>query len=124
MTVDQNKQLILRLFGEVFNRQAIAVIDELYAPNVVDHSAFPGQAPGTEGIKFAIKGFFEIFGDLEVTVEDVVAEDDKVVTRENWRGAHRPSGKTASGSVIHIFRIREGKITDEWSQGWDWLEKL
>ncbi|MHC1755206.1 MAG: ester cyclase [Methanosarcina sp.] len=124
MTLDQNKQLILRLFREVFNQQALSVIDELYASNMVDHSAFPGQAPGTEGIKFAIKGFFETIKDLEITVEDIIAEDDKVVTRETWRGIHGPSGKTAAGSIIHIFRIREGKITDEWSRGWDWFEKL
>lgn len=124
MTIEQNKQLVLRLFEEVFNQQALSVIDELYAPNVVDHSAFPDQVPGREGIKSAIKGFFETIDDLEVTVEDIIAEDDRVVTRETWRGTHVPSGKTAAGTVIHIFRIREGKITDEWSRGWDWLEKL
>jgi ketosteroid isomerase-like protein len=90
MTIEQNKQLVQRLFNEVFNQRALAVIDEIYTPNMVDHSAFPGQAPGTEGIKSAINGFFEIITDLEVTVEDAVAEDDKVVTRETWRGTHRP----------------------------------
>ena len=124
MTFDENKELILRLFREVFNQHAISAIDELYAPDVVDHSAFPGQAPGTEGIKFAIKGFFEIFSDLNVTVEDVIAQGDKLATRETWRGTQGPSGKAAVGSVMHIFRIRKGKITDEWSRGWDWLEKL
>ena len=124
MATDQNKQLILRLFGEVFNRQSLSVINELYDPNVVDHSAFPDQAPGVEGIKSAIKGFFEIFDNLKIIVEDIIAEDNKVVTREAWRGTHKPSGKIAEGSVIHIFCIREGKITDEWSRGWDWLEKF
>jgi ketosteroid isomerase-like protein len=124
MTIDLNKRLILRLFREVFNQRAASVIDELYAPNVVDHSAFPDQAPGSEGIKFAINGFFEAFDDLAVTVEDIIAENDKVVTRETWSVTHRPSGKTSIGTVIHVFRIREGKITDEWSRGWDWLEEL
>jgi ketosteroid isomerase-like protein len=124
MTIDQNKQLILRLFREVFNQQDLSVIDELYAPDVVDHSAFPDQVPGKEGIKSAIKGFFETIDDLEVTVEDIIAEDDRIVTRETWKGTHKPSGKTVTGSVIHIFRTHEGKITGEWSRGWDWLEKL
>lgn len=124
MTIEQNKQLILRLFEEVFNQQSLSVIDELYAPNVVDHSAFPDQAPGVEGIKSAIKGFFEIFDELEIAVKDVIAEGDKVVTREAWRATQKSSGKTAEGSVIHIFRIHKGKITDEWSRGWDWIEKL
>jgi predicted ester cyclase len=124
MTIDQNKQGTLRLFGEVFNQQSLSVIDKLYDPNLVDHSAFPDQAPGVKGIKSAIKGFFEIFGNLKIAVEDVTAEDDKVVTREVWRGTHKPSGKDAKGTTIHIFRIREGKIADEWSRGWDWLENL
>ena len=124
VTVDQNKQLILRLFGEVFNQQNLSAVDDLYAPKVVDHSAFSDQAPGREGIKSAIRGFFEIFDDLVVTVEDVVAENDKVVTRETWHAIHRPSGKSVGGSVVHIFQIRDARITDEWSRGWDWLEEL
>jgi ketosteroid isomerase-like protein len=124
MTINQDKQVILRLFDEVFNQQSLSVIDKLYDSNVVDHSAFPDQAPGVAGIKSAIRGFFEIFGDLKITVEDVIAESDKVVTREVWRGTHKPSGKAAEGTIIHIFRLREGKIADEWSRGWGWLEKL
>ncbi len=124
MTINENKQVVLRLFGEVFNQQSLSVIDELYDSSVVDHSAFPDQVPGIEGIKSAIKGFFGIFDNLKITVEDVIAEDDKVVTREIWRGTHKLSGKAAEGTVIHIFRIRDGKIADEWSRGWDWLEKL
>jgi hypothetical protein len=73
MTIDQNKQLILRLFREVFNQQTLSVIDELYASDIVDHSAFPGQVPGKEGIKLAIKGFIETIDGLEVTVEDIIA---------------------------------------------------
>ena len=121
MTVDRNKQRVLRLFREVFNQQALSVIDELYDPNVVDHGAFPDQAPGIEGIRSAIRGFFDILDGLRITVEDVVAEGDRVVTREAWRGTHKVSGDAVEGSVIHIFRVHEGRITDEWSQGWDWL---
>jgi ketosteroid isomerase-like protein len=124
MILERNKQLVQRLFKEVFNQRTLSVIDEIYAPDMVDHSAFPGQAPGTEGIKTAISGFFEIFSDFEVTVEDVVAEADRVVTRETWRGTHRPSDKSAAGTIIHIFRVRDGRITDEWSRGWDWLDAL
>lgn len=124
ISTDQNKKLILRFFDEVFNRQSLSAIGERYAADVVDHTAFPDQAPGVEGIRAAIEGFFDFFDDLNITVEEVIAEGDKVVTRETWRGVHKPSGKMAEGSVIHIFRIRNGKITDEWSKGWDWLEDL
>lgn len=122
--LENNKQLILRVFQEVLNERNPSVIDELCAPNMVDHSAFPDQAPGTEGIKNAVGDLLETFPDLKVTVEDLIAEGDKVVSRETWRGTHGPTGKAATGSIIHIFRISEGTITDEWSLGWDWLEKL
>ena len=122
MTINQNRQLVLRLFEEAFDRHSISVIDELYDPDVVDHSAFPEQAPGVVGIKSAINGFFELFDDLNITVEDIIAEEYKVATRETWRAIHKPSGKDVSGTIIHIFYIRDGRITDEWSRGWDWLE--
>lgn len=124
MPINRNKPIVSRLFDEVFNQRTLSVIDELYAPNVVDHSAFADQPPGIEGIISAIEGFLEIFDDLNITVEEIIAEGDKVVTREVWRGIHKPSGKAAEGTVIHIFRINEGKITDEWSRGWDWLDEL
>lgn len=121
---EKNKQLILELFQKVINEKNPSFIDDLYIPDVVDHSAFPGQALGTEGIKNAVQDFLETFTDLEATVEDVIAEDDKVVTRETWKGILKPSGKSVEGSVIHIFRIRDGKITDEWSRGWSWLKNI
>jgi ketosteroid isomerase-like protein len=124
MTANQNKQVVLRLFDEVFNQREFSVIDELYQPNVTDHSAFPDQPPGIDGIRSAIKGFFELFDNIQISVEDVVTEGDKVVTREVWKATHKTSGKVAEGTIIHIFRVREGKIVDEWSRGWDWVEDL
>jgi len=122
--VEQNTQLVMRLFDEVFGNRDVSVIDELYAVDVVDHSAFPDQAPGVEGIRSAISGFFEAFGKLEITVEDVIADGDKVVTRETWTVTDKASEKSASGTIIHIFRVVDHRITDEWSQGWGWLEQL
>jgi ketosteroid isomerase-like protein len=124
ITADQNKQLVLRLFNEVLNQKSLHVIDEIYTQNMTDHSAFPDQVPGVDGIKSAINGFFESFDNIKITVEDVIVEEDKVVTREFWRVTHKASGKVAEGTVIHIFRVHDNRITDEWSRGWDWLEAL
>ena len=49
LTMNQNKKVVLRLFDEVFNQQSFSVIDEIYNQDVVDHCAFPDQAPGIEG---------------------------------------------------------------------------
>ena len=72
----------------------------------MDHSAWPGQAAGSAGTKQA------------------VAEGDHVATRETWRGTHAPTGQRGEGVVMHFFMLRNGKIVDEWSPGWDWLEPL
>lgn len=116
--------MILKLFQEVINQRNISYIDEVYVPDAIDHSAFPGQAPGIAGIKEAVKGFLEIFPDLKVTVEDIIAEGNKVASRETWKGTKKSTGKSVSGSVLHIFRIQDGKITEEWSKGWEWADQL
>jgi ketosteroid isomerase-like protein len=121
MSLEQNKAIVRRVFAEIANRGDMSVVDELYANDFVDHSAFPGQAPGPAGIKEAVGDFRSLFPDLEVTIEDLVAEGDKVVSRETWRGTHASSGRAARGEVIHIFHLKDGRIVEEWSKGWDWL---
>ncbi len=58
---EHNKQIVLRVFTDIVNNRDLSAIDELYNPNMVDHSAFPGQAPGAEGIKNAVKSFLTPF---------------------------------------------------------------
>ena len=61
------------------------------------------------------------------TVEGLFLDADGeewVVRREVWRGTHTPSGQSATGTVMHFFRITDGKIVDEWSEGWGWIERL
>ncbi len=123
-TLTRNKEMILKLFQEVINQRNVSYFDQVYVPNAIDHSAWSGQGPGTAGIKEAVKGFLETFSDLNVTVEDVIVEGNKVVTRETWKGTQKSTGKAGSGSVIHIFWIQDGKVTEEWSKGWDWADKL
>lgn len=124
MTSEANKKVVLRLFDEVLNGGSVDAIDDLYSPDVVDHSAFPGQPEGVAGIKAAIGEFLATFDDLSITVEDTIIDGEKVVTRETWQATHKKSGKSASGTIIHIFYVHEGRITDEWSRGWEWLETL
>ena len=123
-SVTKNKEMVVKIFQEVINNRNISYIDEVYVTNVIDRSAFPGQAPGTVGLKEAVNGFYETFSDLKVTVEDVIAEGNKVATRETWKGTKKSNGKVGSGTVLHIFWIQEGKVTEEWSTGWDWIDKL
>ena len=59
---------------------------------------------------------------LEIDAVDVeIAEGDLVATRKTWRGDHPGGGSHLLGRTIHLFRIADGQIAEEWSAGWEWL---
>jgi predicted ester cyclase len=87
----------------VFNRKNTAAIDEFIAPNAVDHLVPPGMPGGIEGTRQVIGMYPTAFPDLHFTVEDMIAEGDKVVDRIAARGTHQgafmgipPTGKPLS----------------------------
>jgi predicted ester cyclase len=124
MSVEEGKAIIRRVFEEALNRRNVAVIDELFAPDFVDHSAWPGQAAGPAGTKQGVADILASIPDLHVSIEALIAEGDQFATREMWRGTYAPTGQPATGTVMHFFRIAGGKIVDEWSEGWGWFEQL
>ncbi len=121
---EHNKAIVRRVFEEAVNGNNPAAIDELYAPDFIDRSAFPDQAPGPDGIKQAIGGFHALLPDVHVVVDAIVAEGDLVATREDWRGTAPATGRPVRGTTLHFWRIAGGKIVEEWSAGWEWLEHV
>ncbi len=122
MSTEQNKTLARRWLEEVINKKNLTAIDELFATNLVDHALPPGLAPGIEGLKQVHSAYVHAFPDLQVTLEDMIAEGDKVVTRVTWRGTHRgelmgmpPTGKQVAFSGMESYRIADGKIVECWS---------
>jgi predicted SnoaL-like aldol condensation-catalyzing enzyme len=121
---EANKTIVRRVFEEAVNGNNPAVIDELYAPDFVDHAASPDQAPGPEGIKQVIADFHALLPDVHVMVDAIVAEGDLVATREVWRGTDPATGRQVTGTTLHFWRIAGGKVAEEWSAGWEWLEQV
>lgn len=122
MSAEENKELIRR-HTSAFNEKRLEVIDETVDINYVDHGPFKGQLPGREGMKQAHQYFYEGFPDIYQTIDDMVAEDDKIVVRWTCTGTHlghfvsvpiAPTGKVASVRGIDIFRITDGKIAECW----------
>jgi predicted ester cyclase len=68
-----------------------------------------------------IDQFHAGFPDVYAAVEGVIAEGDLVATRVTWRGTHPPAGTHVVGRTMHLFRITNGQISEEWSAGWEWL---
>ncbi len=120
-TLEANKALAHRVFAEAVNGGNAAAIGELYAPDFVDRGAWARQMPGPAGLPLIVDEFHALYPDVYVTVEDAIAEGDFVATRETWRGVHPQAGTHVVGRTMHVFRIVNGQIVEEWSAGWEWL---
>jgi steroid delta-isomerase-like uncharacterized protein len=123
MSTEQNKALIHRLFEEVFNEKRSDRADELIARDYIDHGAVPGQAPGVEGAKQRWAMYFAAIPDMHTTIDDMVAEEDKVTVRWTVGGTQQaalmgipPTGKHFRTGGISIYRLAEGKIAEQWEQ--------
>ena len=120
-STEENKALVRRYAEEVFTRKNLAAVDDFVAPTHVDHTLPPGLPPGREGTRQAISMYLKAFPDLNITIEDVIAEGDKVVTRFTSRGTQRgafgpipATGRQVTISTVDIVRIADGKIVEEW----------
>lgn len=120
MTLEANKALVHRLFAEAVNGGNVAVIGELYAPVVLKLRPV-GQLPGPGGMPLPIDQFHALFPGVSVTVEGTIAEVDFVATRAIWRATHPPAGARVVGRTMHMFRIANEQIVEQWSTGWEWL---
>jgi serine phosphatase RsbU (regulator of sigma subunit)/predicted ester cyclase len=128
-SAEENKAIVRRFF-EAQGRRDLDAMEEKLALDFVDHSLLPGQEPGRESY---LQGFAEdwtVFSNVRLTVEDQVAEGDKVVTKVIVRSIHdrgefmgvAPTGKEMIFTNIFIHRVSGGKIVEEWSEGTDVLE--
>jgi len=83
MSTAANKAIIRRVFEEGFNQGRLEVVDELFSTRFVDHST-PEQVAGAEGVKEYFASVHRGFPDMQVSIEDMVAEGEKVVVRTTW----------------------------------------
>ena len=106
------KTIARRITEDIWGTGNVALIDELYAPNYVDHNPLPGFAPDRESLKQSVTGMRDAFPDLHSQVEDLIAEENKVVVRFSGRATHKgelmgipPTGKEVALAGIQICRI-------------------
>lgn len=123
---EQNKALTRRFYEDVFNQKKLDTVDELCAQGFVDHTPAPGQAQGVQGLKDWMRQFFQAFPDLKVTVHEMVAERDLVVTRLTCQGTHKgafagaaPTGRNVTFTALDMVRIKNGRATEVWHEGND-----
>lgn len=129
---EENKGIARRAFEEVYGNRNPDAADEIYAPDFVDHDpAAPEEMTrGPDGVKQQAAMYSGAFPDIQMTVEEQIAEGDKVVTRWSAQGTHRgelmgvpASGNQVTVSGITIARLADGSIQEEWTN-WDGLGLL
>jgi predicted ester cyclase len=127
MSTEENKAIVRRAIEEGWNRGHVAVFDELNAPNFINHD--PG-APGVrtkEDYKRWVTESLSAFPNFHMTIEDLIAEGDRVAMRWTFRGTNTgalvtpmplpATGKQVTGSGVTIIRLVGEKAVEVWSQG-------
>jgi steroid delta-isomerase-like uncharacterized protein len=116
----ENKAIAHRFFDEIWNKGNFSVIDQYVAENFVEH--FPGMESGREGFRRTATVFRTAFPDLELIIQDEIAEADRVVHRWTWRATHKgplygmaATGKRVDFSGMVIVRLERGQIAERWT---------
>ena len=122
---EQNKAVVRRLFEDHWNAKNPALVSELFAPTVSLHTP-DGALTGLEGASFLLQAYATAFPDFHLTIDDLVADGDKVVVRWTFTGTHRgpladvpATGKRVNvPNGIAIYRLAGGKV-GEGHFAWD-----
>ena len=122
MTIEENKALVRRFVEEIFENGNADAVDELLADDFVGHT-WPGPGDGKTNLKSAIERVSQALSESRFTIEDMIAEGDRVAVRLTASARQTgtfmgmpASGKTYEIGEIHIFRILDGRFVEHWHQ--------
>jgi steroid delta-isomerase-like uncharacterized protein len=125
---EQNKAIVRRLFEELWNKGNLSVADQLFSPNYAHHDpSTPDFGRGPESERKRATLYRTAFPDLQLTIEDLLAEGETVMARWSCRGTHKgdlsgiaPTGKQFTISGVTIARLTNGKLAEGYVN-WDAL---
>jgi steroid delta-isomerase-like uncharacterized protein len=116
-----NRALVRRFIEDFWAGGDLSRVAEFLAPGYIEHNLLPGQEPGLEGYKHRFLSLRAAFPDVRITIEDMLAEGDRVMARVTIEGTHLGPflGQPASGRVvrmaaINIYRVADGQIAERW----------
>ena len=123
-TMENNKMIANQFYSEVINKGDTVLMKTIMADDFIDHNAPPMQPKGSEGFKQFLKMLGSAFPDIQVKVDDMLSDGNKVIVRLTVEGTQTgvllgnipPSGMHAVWTGIDILKIENGKITERWSQ--------
>lgn len=121
MSEQHNKVVVRRYYDEVLNRRRTDLLDDLAVEDYVEHDPFPGQGNGLADLKARVAGLCAAFDPLQFTIEDIIAEGDKVVVRWTNAGTHSgtflgipATGRDFAIAGIDIHTVTGGKLAEHW----------
>lgn len=122
MSTEQNKAISQRIPLEVFEQGRVAVVDEICAPNIIEHGTPPPGIPqGREGIKAIAMALRKGFPDIKFKIDHQIAEGDFVASYVTVSGTHKgeifgmpATGKHATWAEAHFVKVVNGKLTEHW----------
>lgn len=126
---DENKARFRQFIDELINKKNAGAIDDFVAEDYTEHNPPPaefGVPSGREGLKIMMGMFFTAFPDLDVHIDELIAEGDTVVGRMTTSGTHKgdfmgipATGKKATFTEMHMIRLANGKMVDHWGNSDD-----
>jgi|SRR5579864_3121652 len=128
MSTEENKSVVRRYYDEVWNSGDFSAAEAIIAPNYLYHGM--PEMHGLSGLKEMFTGAHTSFPDLHFTIEELIAEGDKVVSRWQAVGTNEgefmgipATGKKVLVAGVVISRLVDGKVAEEW-ESWDELGAL
>jgi steroid delta-isomerase-like uncharacterized protein len=122
VSLEANKALIRRMFEEAIPAGDTSVMREIVAADFLDHDPMPGQPAGVQGAEYVVSTMVGAYPDLRFTIDDLVAEGDRVAMRWTLHGTHRgpflgrpPTGRPVQLAATVIWRIEDGKVAERWA---------
>jgi steroid delta-isomerase-like uncharacterized protein len=120
MSIEANKVVVRRFIDEVFVAGHEAAVDELLAADFVPHT-WPSVEPGRDSFKAAMRRMAASLSGVTMSIDDMLAEGDRVAVRLTSRAVHNgelmgmaASGKPYTIQEVHIFRVAGGQIAEHW----------
>jgi len=122
MSTEQNKSIVRRWIEEGWNKGNLSLVDQVYTADVVQHDpGSPAPVTSSAALKQYVSVFLTAIPDLHFTIDDLIAEGDKVMWRFTSRGTQTgplmtipPTGKASNVTGMVLFRLADGKIAEVW----------
>ena len=120
------KEIVRNHFEDFVNRRKPEVIRTNMTPDFLDHDGPGGKPTGLDGDESMMRGMYAAMPDLHLTIEDMIAEDDKVVCRNIWRWTDKASGRKMQFHGFVLWRFEGERIAERWAtvtppaEGSDW----